>query len=112
MKRDSKTVGELLASDYQGVNVKGEREDKAAVLSRMDKETNTLSSATITGLKVRAYAPNVVVVIGDSVEKGTDKDGKPFNRLYRFTDTWLKRDGKWQCIAEEGAEVKGTPEPQ
>lgn len=96
-KRDSKTVGELLASDYQGVNVKGEREYKAAVLSRMNKETD-LSSAKLTDLRVYAYGPNVVVATGDSLEEGT-KDGKPFKQLYRFTDTWLLRDGKWQCIA-------------
>ena len=107
-KRDSKTVGELLASDYQGVNVKGEREDKAAVLSRMNKETD-LGSAKLTDLRVYAYGPNVIVAIGDSLEEGTGKDGKPFKQLYRFTDTWLLRDGKWQCIAEEGAPVKGAP---
>jgi hypothetical protein len=28
--------------------------------------------------------PNVAVAIGDAAEKGTDKDGKPFDRLYRF----------------------------
>ena len=56
-----------------------------------------------------AYGPNVVVAIGDSLEEGTAKDGKPFKQLYRFTDTWLLRDGKWQCIAEEGAPVKSAP---
>jgi ketosteroid isomerase-like protein len=111
-KRDSKTVGELVAIDYAGVNEKGQYEDKAALVSRIDKETETLTSAKITDLKVRTYGPNVAVAIGDSAEKGADKEGKPFDRLYRFTDTWLERNGKWQCIAEQGALVKGTPEPQ
>jgi hypothetical protein len=57
MKRESKTVGELVASDYAGVNEKGRDEDKAALLSRMHKETETLTSAKITDLKVRTYAP-------------------------------------------------------
>lgn len=109
MKRDSKTVGELLANDYAGVNEKGERQDKAALLSQMDKETDTLTSAKITDLKVHVYGPSVAVAIGDAAEKGSDKNGKAFDRVYRFTDTWMERDGKWQCIAEQGSLVKGAP---
>ncbi len=108
LKQDSKTVGELLASDYAGVNEKGEHEDKATLLSRMDKETETLSSARITDLKVHVYGANVAVAIGDTAEKGKDKSGKAFDRVYRFTDTWMERDGKWQCIAEQTAKVRGA----
>jgi len=32
-----------------------------------------------------------------------------FDRVYRFTDTWMERNGKWECIAEQVALVKGTP---
>ena len=109
LKKDSKTVGELVANDYAAVNDKGQHEDKAAMLSRMDKETDTLTSAKLTDLKVHVYAPNVAVAIGDAAEKGTDKEGKSFDRLYRFTDTWLERGGKWQCIAEQVSEVKRAP---
>ena len=109
LKKDSKTVVELVASDYAAVNDKGQHEDKAALLSRMDKETDTLTSAKITDLKVHVYAPNVAVAIGDAAEKGADKEGKSFDRLYRFTDTWLERGGKWQCIAEQVSEAKRAP---
>ena len=105
LKQDSKAVGELLASDYAGVNEKGEHEDKAALLSRMNQETETLSSAKITDLKVHVYGANVAVAIGDTAEKRTDKNGKAFDRVYRFTDTWMERDGKWQCIAEQESDV-------
>ena len=109
MKRDSNTVGELVANDYAGVNEKGAREDKAALLSRMEKEPETFTSAKITDLTVHVYSPNVAVAIGDAAEKGTDNKGKAFDRVYRFTDTWMERDGKWQCIAEQGSLVKGAP---
>jgi ketosteroid isomerase-like protein len=108
VNQNSKTVGELLASDYAGVNEKGEREDKATLLSRMDKEKETLSSAKITDLKVQVYSANVAVAIGDTAEKGKDESGKAFDRISRFTDTWMERDGKWQCIAEQASELKGV----
>jgi len=107
-KKDSKTVGELLANDYAGVNEKGERETRAGLLSRMNHETDTLSSAKIANMKIHVFGPNVAVAIGDSIEKGKDKDGKAFDRTYRYTDVWMERNGQWQCIAEQVAEVKAT----
>jgi ketosteroid isomerase-like protein len=47
------------------------------------------------------YGPNVAVVVGMANEKGTGKDGKAFDRTYRFTDTWMDRGGNWQCIASQ-----------
>ncbi len=109
VKRDSKTVGELLASDFAGVDWQGKHQDKSSSLAEMDKETEALTFGKITDLKVRVYGPNVAVAIGDAAEKGTDKDGKAFDRIFRFTDTWMERNGKWQCIAEQGALIKGQP---
>jgi ketosteroid isomerase-like protein len=107
LKNDSKTVGELVASDYAGVNEEGQYESRSGMLSRMDKNKDKLTSASLSDLKIRVYGSNVATAIGDSVEKGTDKDGKSFNRTYRFIDVWMERDGKWQCIAEQAALVKG-----
>jgi len=39
-----------------------------------------------------------------SIRKG--KDGKEYLRCLVWTDTWLKRDGKWQIIAAQDAVVK------
>ena len=31
--------------------------------------------------------------------KGTDSQGKPMDLRVRSTDTWVKNNGKWECIA-------------
>lgn len=31
--------------------------------------------------------------------KGTD-NGKPFVHPGRFSDTWIKRNGKWRCVSD------------
>ena len=49
------------------------------------------------GYRVRVYG-TVAVVTGTYHEKGSAK-GKPFDRRDRFTDTWLKFGGGWQCAA-------------
>jgi ketosteroid isomerase-like protein len=46
----------------------------------------------------RLYGDNVAVVLGKTRVKGTP-DGKPFDRVVRFTDTLIKRDGRWQLVA-------------
>ncbi len=35
------------------------------------------------------------------------KDGKPFDRAFRFTDTWMQRGGQWQCVASHVMKIKG-----
>lgn len=43
---------------------------------------------------------NTAVVTGILRLEGRAKDG-PFDRHYRFTDTWLRRGGRWRIIAAQ-----------
>src|SRR5215472_2555554 len=46
----------------------------------------------------RLYDNETAVVLGKTRVKGT-ADGKPFDRIVQFTDTLIKRDGRWQLAA-------------
>ena len=46
----------------------------------------------------RPYGNDVAVVVGKTRVKGT-ADGNPFDRVVQFTDTLIKRDGRWQLAA-------------
>ena len=46
----------------------------------------------------RVYGNDTAVVLGKTRVKGT-ADGKPFDRIVQFTDTLIKRDGRWQLAA-------------
>ena len=46
----------------------------------------------------RLYGNDTAVVVGKTRVKGT-ADGKPFDRIVQFTDTLIKRDGRWQLAA-------------
>ncbi len=70
------------------------------MLAEMGKETDTLSSSVNDNMEVHLYGTTVATVCGTSTEKGKDKDGKEFNRSYVWVDTWMERNGKWECIAE------------
>ena len=47
---------------------------------------------------VRVYGNDTAVVLGKTRVKGK-ADGKPFDRIVQFTDTLIKRDGRWQLAA-------------
>jgi hypothetical protein len=49
-------------------------------------------------MKVRFYGDNTAVVLGKTHVKGT-AEGKPFDRVVQFTDTLIKRDGRWQLAS-------------
>jgi hypothetical protein len=42
----------------------------------------------------------VAVVNGIYRESG-EKNGKPYMLRERFTDTWLRREDKWICVASQ-----------
>ena len=98
-------VEAMLAADYAGVGGKGEIRTKASQIEHMRSDTDTYSSAKNDKMDVHVYGPNLATVVGTSTEAGTDKDKKAFNRSFAWIDTWMERDGKWQCIASGGTPV-------
>jgi ketosteroid isomerase-like protein len=46
----------------------------------------------------RLYGNDTAIVLGKTRVKGT-ADGKPFDRVVQFTDTLIKRHGRWQLAA-------------
>lgn len=104
----AKIAGDYIADDFTGVSAKGERVSKDGVLAQMRKDTDSYTSTKNSDLKVKVYTSNVAVAIGDSAEKGKGKDGASFDRVYRFTDTWVQRKGKWQCVASQISLTRGS----
>ncbi len=100
VNKDQAAVGNMIADDFAGFNPEGKHVTKSELLDEMKKESNTLSSATNENLDVHVYGPNLATVSGTTTEKGKDKNGKQFTHTYIWMDTWMERNGKWQCIAE------------
>jgi hypothetical protein len=90
----------MLAADFVGVDSKGKISNKAETLERMRSETDTFTSSKNGSMEVHLYGPNIATVVGTSSEKGKDKNGKEFRRSFAWADTWMERNGKWECIAE------------
>ncbi len=100
VNKDQVTVGNMIADDFAGFNPEGKHVTKSQLLDQMKTEPNTLSSATNDNMDVHVYGPNLATVCGATTEKGKDKAGKQFTHSYIWLDTWMERNGKWECIAE------------
>jgi len=100
---DASFLQSAVASDFVGIYSNGKFINKSGLIAaEIKSDTNTYTSTKNEKLNVRVFKPNVAVVTGNAREKGTAKDGKAFDRTYAFTDTWMERNGQWQCIASQG----------
>ena len=45
------------------------------------------------------------VITGTFRLKGKDEKGTAFDRKMRYTDTWIKRDGRWQAWSSQGTNM-------
>jgi ketosteroid isomerase-like protein len=100
VNKDQAAVGNVIADDFAGFNPEGKHLGKSQLLDEAKNEPSTLSSAVNDNMDVHVYGPNLATVCGTTTEKGKDKDGKQFTRTYVWVDTWMERNGKWECIAE------------
>ena len=90
---------EIFAEEFQGTTPDGTRYGKTQAvetdLSSLDRQCQ------LGEVKIQFFSEIVAVAYGNesSIRKG--KDGKEFLRCLVWTDTWLKRDGKWQIITAQ-----------
>jgi len=60
---------------------------------------DTVVTAGNDSMRVVSYG-GTAVVTGILWMRGHGASG-PFDRRYRYTDTWMRLDGRWQCIASQ-----------
>jgi ketosteroid isomerase-like protein len=105
ISHDSSVANSLLADDYVGVSSKGKVLSKAMLLNEIKSDTDVYDSAVNETLDVRVANAALAIATGLAHEKGKSKDGKSFDRSFRFTDTWTKRNGQWRCTASQAVRV-------
>jgi Domain of unknown function (DUF4440) len=102
--KDRKAYAELLADDYQGVEVdgRGERNKIQAVNELAD--TNVFNY-TLWGLKVIPLASDAAAVIYEVTMQFPPKAQIRYSRVY-VTELWVKRAGQWQELHYQETHVK------
>jgi len=100
VKKDAAALESILADDFTGVGSGGTTSTKAAQLS--DVKAGGVRSCVHDNIKVRLYG-DTAVLTGHTVLTGTGFN----NRQVLWTDTFVKRNGRWQCVASHSTLAAG-----
>jgi ketosteroid isomerase-like protein len=73
--------------------------DRATVLHEVAAGADTVSAAHNEDMQVHRFGTTALVT-GWLVVQGRGARGA-FDRHYRFTDTWVKRGGRWQIVGAQ-----------
>ena len=103
---DANAMDQMLDPDFVLTDYDGSVLTKGLFLASIRDKSNQLSVEVSTDMKLHRHG-DTVIVIGATREKGTLK-GKPYEHHGRFTDTWIKRDYRWLCIASQLALIPKT----
>jgi len=95
---DAGALERVLTDDFTLTLSNGEVSTRASEISELRSGKVHYDVFENYGMKARLYGDNVAVVLGKTSVKGTT-EGKPFDRIVQFTDTLIKRDGRWQLVA-------------
>jgi hypothetical protein len=95
---------DVIADDYQGTTTEGQRIDKAGALA--DDENWPDHDCQLGPVKVKFFGEDLAVAYGSESMMRKGSDGQVTKRCLVWTDTWLKRTGKWQIIASQDNRVK------
>jgi len=95
--KDANALAALLAPTFVYTDTDGDFENRAQFLADITGVTAT--QIVNEGMKAESYV-DTIVVTGAYRETGTD-NGKPYTRRGRFTDTWIRQNGQWLCVASQ-----------
>jgi|SRR5215475_9497178 len=97
MKRDLEALGRLLADDYIFTNPAGLFANKAEYLDGAKADTAVYESVVNYDKVAKVYG-DAAVVAGSTTVKGS-YDGHEIGGQFRFTNMFVKRQDRWQCVA-------------
>jgi ketosteroid isomerase-like protein len=104
VNRDSSALDALVSSRFVNTEWDGELSDKQKFLADIKDPHFRPSLANIQDVKVNFFG-DTAVVTGIYHTQGTYQ-GKPYDHVGRFTDTWVLDLGKWQCVASHTSLLK------
>ncbi len=106
--QDAHALDQLLASTLVYTEFDGSVMDKTQFLASVKSSSPEGEPFVYEDLKVRVYG-DCATVTGRYREKGMAK-GKPISRRGRFTDTWVKQNGTWLCVASQNTLISHPTE--
>ena len=93
---DVTVLERIIADDFVGVDIDGSHYSKADMIKRHNTHPSEYISNHMNGVEIRFSGDTAVAQGSESWKKKDGTTGK-----FVWTDTWIRRDGKWQIVAAE-----------
>jgi uncharacterized protein DUF4440 len=98
---DPAVIEKSLADDFVGTSPAGNVMTKKALLREAKEDTSPPPKTIARDLEVHFHGPNLAIVTGASKQFNRNRAGQIVDHEYRFTDTWVERNGEWRCVASQ-----------
>src|SRR5437762_9461692 len=93
---DTSAIERILADDFIGVDPKGRLYTKQQMIDETRNAPKYFVSNGLNDVKVRFYRRMAIAQGSETWEKRSGERGR-----FVWTDTWLRRNGRWQIVAAE-----------
>jgi ketosteroid isomerase-like protein len=103
MSGDNATMDRIIASDWVLTDPMGHRTSRAEAVGDLRSGALKFESTVPLDMEVRVFG-DTALVSGRTRDKGTFK-GQDISGDYRFTDVFVKRDGRWQAVSTQVTKV-------
>jgi ketosteroid isomerase-like protein len=103
-RHDAAAVTNIVADTLSYIDFDGSIMNKAEYIKDVTGTAYQADHLYDEGLKVVVYG-NAAVVTGVYRETGNTK-GKNYVHRVRYTDTWIRRAGVWQCVASQNTLIQ------
>jgi ketosteroid isomerase-like protein len=100
---DAAYIEGITSPDWVRTSPDGELHTKAQTLAALKDGALRFRSFNLDDLEIRVSG-DAAVVLGLVTAQGSYQ-GKGFGGRSRFTDTFVRRDGRWICVATHGSDV-------
>jgi ketosteroid isomerase-like protein len=102
-RKDVAFIEKLLADEFVATYDDGRLGDKATELALVAAFDQNVESAVPGDFSVRVYRDTAVVWF--TLRLAGIKDGQRSEMALRYTDVWVVRDGRWQCVSSQSTRV-------
>jgi hypothetical protein len=103
---DRATVEQIIAPEWTSTGPDGRMTDRARVLAQVfETGVHKIRRLAIEDVKARVFG-DAAVVTGRTHGIG-EFEGSAYDVVIRFTDTFVRRGGRWQAIASHASLVQG-----
>ena len=98
VQRDTQTLEQILADDFTLAGTGDALIGKGEYVAGLDNPEFRTTSAIVNDVRIRVYG-DAAVVTGRATYQGWSRKRGRYVRRFRFTDTFVRHDSTWQCVA-------------